>query len=90
MLLSFALVVVLGTTFVAVVVIPARRSGARLVNTQTVRRLKGEKSASRTRRRRRRNNVFVARQRQRPVDLTPLLSQGGTPNSGGRRLTRAS
>ncbi|WP_168583581.1 hypothetical protein [Gephyromycinifex aptenodytis] len=89
-LLSLALVVVLGASLVAAVVIPARRSGAHLINTHTVRRLKGEKPAARVRRRRRRNNVFVARQKQRPVDLTPLLSQGASGRSNGRRLTRAS
>lgn len=89
MFLSLALVVVLGAAFVAVVVIPARRSGARLVNTQNLRRRTGHEPATRSRRRRRRGNVFVARQKQRPIDLTPLLSQGATAAPNGRRLTRA-
>lgn len=87
MFLSLALVVVLGAAFVALVVIPARRSGARLVNTKTLR--KGRGPTTRSRRRRRRGNVFVARQKQRPIDLTPLLSQGATRAPNGRRLTRA-
>lgn len=71
-LLSLAMVTVLGALFTAAVVIPARRNGATLVNPQAFSR-----SSRRVRRtpRRRRKNVFVARQKQ-PLDLTPLLSQG--------------
>ena len=87
-LLSLAMVTVLGALFTAAVVIPARRRGATLVNPYAF-----SPSSRRVRRtpRRRRNNVFVARQKQ-PLDLTPLLSQGVDTAPRARRgsLTRAS
>jgi len=88
-LLSIAMVTVLGSIFALAVIIPARRRGATLVNRQTVRLLTGRRPA-RPARRRRRNNVFVQRAKQ-PLDLTPLLSQGVDSTPRGRRtLTRAS
>ncbi|GAB47244.1 hypothetical protein [Mobilicoccus pelagius] len=84
-LLSIAMVTVIGALLTAAVVIPARRRGATLVNKHTFTR------SARRPSRRRRNNVFVARQKQ-PLDLTPLLSQGVAAAPRARRgsLTRAS
>ncbi|MDO5627825.1 MAG: hypothetical protein Q4G43_05825 [Mobilicoccus sp.] len=87
-LLSIAMVTVLGAMFAVAVIIPARRRGASLVNRHTVRRV-FSRPQPRARRRRRRHNVFVARN-SRAVDLTPLLSQGvGTAPRSRRSLTRA-
>ncbi|WP_312718436.1 hypothetical protein [Mobilicoccus sp.] len=87
-LLSIAMVTVLGALFTAAVVIPARRRGASLINRRAFAR-----STRRVKRapRRRRNNVFLARQKQ-PLDLTPLLSQGvdAAPRSRRGSLTRVS
>ncbi|GMA40390.1 hypothetical protein [Mobilicoccus caccae] len=87
-LLSIAMVTVVGAVFAVAVIIPARRRGASLVNRQTVRLLMGHRPPRKARRRR--NNVFTARNRQRPVDLTPLLSQGVDSTRRRGPLTRAS
>ncbi|WP_040158437.1 hypothetical protein [Mobilicoccus massiliensis] len=86
-LLSIAMVTVLGALFAAVVIIPARRRGATIVNRRLF--VRGTRPARPTRRRR--NNLFLARQKQ-PLDLTPLLSQGVDSPPRNRRgaLTRVS
>lgn len=88
-LLSIGLVTVIGAFFAVVVIVSARRSGATVLNRQTVRRVtgKGPKRQPNVARRRRRMQAARARA---AVDLTPLLSQGVDTTPRRRSLTRAS